>query len=257
MDPAEKRERIQKYFTRATRPYVVPLVLCGLLLAAGVVLRQPIVLMLGGLAFIAAVIIHGVKRSDRPDEQEMGRFLDEDLAELGRRAGQRLGLSRDELIEPPIVLGQGLIFAGWPEAGSIPPAHLPPAAMKVGPGGALRLGAFKYQAFWPTAKFIASYTATWDFCEGRFHHESTEEFFYQDVVSVLWRRERRQAGEGEGAESQEFDVFALTLTSGHAVEVVLNCTAIERARPAGEATRLKDTYQKAVRDLRALLRKKK
>lgn len=273
MNDDVKRARIAKYFRPTPRAAFVLMGACAILFVAGGALAEKVLMGAGAVGIFAGVALWAWMSGLRPTEVELDGWLAEDTEGLLKRARQKLGLREEETIADPIVVGPGFLFAGWEEAKKIEPEHLAPNAWRIGHDGALRLGAFRYQAFFPTAKFLGSYTCSYDFCEGKSCGERTEEFFYRDIVSVTTRQESRKvawlapkgaAGKalGIGREEREeefgdFETFRLTVSSGDFVEVAVSCEEPQKKLLGRKAALKGRSCEQAVAAIRRFLREKK
>ena len=235
----------------------------GAAMRAAEIFLPGVLIVVGGALLVLRVI------GGKPTEAEFDEWLAEDMDALFERARGLLKISPEDVIAEPIVIGPGMLFMGWPDAARISPAHLPPNAWKAGDDGVLRVGAFSYQVFFPTEKYLASFWCVYDLCEGKAYNERTEEFFYRDIVSVgtrvqefaVERIERagllRLRKEVRSYRFSDFESFRLTVSSGDFIEVVVKCTEPQKALLGREASLPSGPYEEAMGAIRRLLREKK
>jgi len=269
MDEGAKRAGVVKFF-EPWPAWGVGLAAAGLLvfiIGAAVGKAEiflPGVLIVAGGALLALRVIGG-----RPSEAEFDDWLAEDIDALFERARGLLKISPEDVIAEPIVVGPGMLFMGWPDAARISAGHLPPNAWRAGNDGVLRVGAFSYQVFFPTEKYLASFWCVYDFCAGKAYNERTEEFFYRDIVSVGTRMQEfaveriERAGllrlrrEVRNYKFGDFESFRLTVSSGDFIEVVVKCAEPQKALLGREVSLPSGPYEEAVGAIRRLLREKK
>jgi len=201
--PATKRElrAIKKYFTPFPRSVWLMWLTAAILIAIGISdtegtsiesdLENGNYIGLAGVAggFLLVVgLLRVLPMIGRPGGTQMDRWLDRDLARLGRRAVTKCGLGTETLTSEPVLLA-GPVFD------------------VAGADFAFRALRRDITRFTPVAVTILNFTeheifayqGALDRLTGNVLEETTDEYFYRDVVSVSTR-----------TESQVVDKHALT-----------------------------------------------
>jgi hypothetical protein len=269
MEASAKRARIENYFAPFPSTAIIPLAVGFIICAGGIAAGSTQVFIAGLMVmFAGAIWVIQILRA-RPTNMQFDDWLAEDVDELFERARKRLDIKPEDVIAEPVVIGPGLLFMGWKDAVRMQSAHLPPNMWRAGEDGVLRVGAFTYQVLFPMEKYLASYICSYDLCEGEAYNEHTEEFFYRDIVSVSTRTDEmtvqqimrkgllRRTPEVITHTFNDFDTFRLTLSSGDAMQVVVKCSAPQKALLKRKASLPAGAYDDAVNAIRKLLRDKK
>jgi len=202
-----------------------------------------------------------------PSDSEMQQYLEEDLEYLKGHARKKLGMEEEDVIAEPLVVAPGLLFASWEQAKGMNPDHVAPRAAKVGKDNTLRMGSFECSVFFPTQKFLGTYYCVFDACEGHCFHESTDEFFYQDIVQVATKTENRAVAwrekDGTSRSNQVNDMmmFRLTVSSGDGVSIHIHSEDMKRFifgdKRADRLQLIATNHEKAIQTIRKFLREKK
>jgi len=170
-----------------------------------------------------------------PSDREIDRWTREDFQALNERALQRAGIERSELAGDPIpIYGPGDV-----------------KPRKVGEDKRLRFGRYGGVVITFTGDRLLIYSCVVDISTGNTLSESTDEYWYRDVVSVSTKTlsghlGRKQVSTGE--------YFILTTSRGSSAEVLLRSAEVERLfggeLPANDG-------EEAILAVRKMLREKK
>jgi hypothetical protein len=245
-----ERSQIKKYFKKFPT-WAVWMIIIGLpLLAAKFVGVIPIGLGIWGI----------VSYYQKPSDEQMDAWIQEDLQGLRTRALAKTGLDTSELIaEPVMVYGPRFWNIGGSEVG-----------IKKGKDGIVRFMPIGITVINFTPHQLMAYQCAVDLTTGNSLSESTDEYFYRDVVSVSTQSESLTL-EGIGTavsngplaalmvdgklQLNAAETFKLTTSGGTFIKVLLgDPKLIERAGGGSIPT---DMADKAVQTVRKMLREKK
>jgi hypothetical protein len=248
----DKRERIQRYF-RFSKKGPVWCIIIGIILL-------PVII---GLFLILFGVFALLGSRGIPKDRQIDRWTDEDINGLNTQALNKTGLSQDDLISDQVVV-TGLRF--WNVGG----AEL---GVKLGKDDRIRFTPVGVTIINFTQHQLVAYQCALDLMTGNPLSESTEEYFYRDVVSVSTQAESKSWDKSMLSESglkrtplssmvrggklqfNAAETFVLTTSGGTSLEVVLrDPTLIEAAGGGYIPTELAD---KAIKSVRRMLREKK
>jgi hypothetical protein len=246
MDEETKRKRIRNYFKPFPKWALylaiagVVILLIGLSGSAGAAIVGLLLAGGGGYAIYAST-------QGKATDQEMDQWLDEDLKELSPKALKKLGIDQSELISEPIRIHGPILWAANGVSGQ-------DLVWKTGKDRIARFGVYKATLFHLTDKQIGSYQATYNFLKHIPLNESTDEYFYKDIVNVSTKETSTSYSLPNGQKLVSAETFALKVSSGDAVEVVLRDPALEKFTQGQIPT---TTAEKAIQSIRTILREKK
>jgi hypothetical protein len=248
----EERSKIRKYFKKFPT-WAIWMIIIGLpLIAAKFVGVIPIGLGIWGI----------VSYYQKPSDAEMDAWIQEDMKNLQTRALAKTAIDRSELIaEPVIVYGPRFWNIGGAEVG-----------IKKGNDGIVRFMPIGMTVINFTPHQLVAYQCALDLTTGNTLNESTDEYFYRDVVSVSTQSKsktytRAEIGKGlsEGLlkglmtdgklQFNAAEMFILTTSGGTSIEVVLRDPQLIES--AGGGSIPTDMADKAVQTVRKMLREKK
>jgi hypothetical protein len=258
MSETEKRKRLKRYFLPPPG-WPINAILVGIAaVVVGYLIPSPWIVIVGiGLAALGVVWKLG--RFGIPSDEDVDRWMAEDCQNLAARARQKSGFAESQFRHDPIIF---IYAVGFRAPSSIFRGR------KVGkdkwarttPNGATVINVTEDQ--------LSVYSCVIDHTTGNKLNETTQEVFYQDVVSVdtrttsesvnvtNWSKSERQRAEKAGVKvfnnTIQFDGMenvSLRLASGDGISVAFNePTAIGR-RGSGESVN-----DKALASLRYLIR---
>ena len=248
-----EREQIKKYFAKFPR-WAVWAIIIGLPLLAALGL---------GLILIGAGIWGLVSYFQKPTDEQMDAWTQEDLKGLQARALAKTGLDPSELVaEPVMVYGPRFWRVGGAEV-----------AIKKGKDGIVRFMPLGVTVINFTQNQLVAYQCALDLTTGNPLSESTDEYFYRDVVSVSTQSKTLtwdQAALNASALAMEAlsplltagklqfndaETFVLTTSGGTSIEVVLSDPKLIDSVGGGSIPT--DMAEKAVQTVRKMLREKK
>jgi len=246
MDEESKRKMILKYFE--------PFPGCAIwMIVIGVVITL-IGFSAGAFAIIMGLVIAGIGglliysyRHGRPTDQQMDEWLEEDLKALSKRALNKMGIDETELVSEPVqVIGPRL----WDVAGA-------GVFFKRGDDYVLRFSPVGVTIINFTQNQLLAYSCVFDLTTGNVLNETTDEYFYKDVVSVSTKSESRTVTiEKLGTvQLNAAETFTLTTTGGTSLSVVLRDPTLIEKMGGGEIPTTR--AEKAIQTVRKMLREKK
>lgn len=218
-------ERNKKYFSGNTlsefvkNHIIITVVVCLLLAITG--LGGIVVVLLG-----AAVVYLTSKNA--PKDEEIDAAVSKQLANMKDRAMKKLGVDEDEVSEIAPITFDGYVYDK--------------AMIKKGKDGLYRSN--KYQAVMFFFSTNEVHCFTYDFCitENK-QRESTDVYFYKDIVSVSTQTDGTEYSVGKGKSSQfDYEYFKLTTTGGTSI----SCSV-----------RNIDDAQRSINGMRSLIQSKK
>src|SRR2546425_6912812 len=226
----DKRSQLKKYFKKFPKASIV-LILLGLTsFPAGVDVFPALVLLaIGGWLIYSW--------SQQPTDEQVDRWVAEALQHVRKGALAKGGVDSSELVAETIVLfGPRFWDIGGADAG-----------IKKGRDGILRFMPLGATVLNFTADQLLIYQCALDLASGNLLNESTDEYFYRDIVSVSTQSESLTPDRSVGAtglsggllkaltkrEAVQFnsaEAFVLTTSAGTSVKAVLqDLTLIEKA----------------------------
>jgi len=248
----EERAKVKKYFARFPK-WAVWSILVGL----------PLIAAFGvGLILIGAGIWGLISYSGRPSDAQVDAWVREELKGLQARALAKTGLDPSELIgEPVMVYGPRFWKVGGAEVG-----------IRQGNDGIVRFMPLGVTVINFTQNQLIAYQCALDLTTGNPMSESTDEYFYRDVVSVstqskslTWDAAALPSSVMQGPlaalvkygklQFNEAEAFVLTTSGGTSIEVVLRDPQLISC--AGGGSIPTEMAEKAVQTVRKMLREKK
>jgi hypothetical protein len=249
----DKREQIKKYF----KPFPKWSVLLTIL---GVIL-----LIVYGLGIILIIIgtwkIVSWKR--RPADRQMDAWIEEDLQSTEKRALERTGLDKSELVSETVLL-TGLRF--WNIGGA-------EIGIQKGKDDIIRFTPIGVTVLNFTEHQLIAYQCALDLMTGNSLSESTDEYFYRDVVSLSMKTEsltwdKAMLSSAGLAKTPLVDLMkhgklqfnaanmvVLTTSGGTSIEVVLDDPTLIESVGGGRIPT--EHADKAMQAVRKMLREKK
>jgi len=249
----DERSKIKKYFKKFPK-WAIWMIIIGLpLLAAKFLGLIPIGLGIWGI----------VSYYQKPGDAEMDAWIQEDMKNLQTRALAKTGLDPSELIaESVMVYGPRFWNIGGAEVG-----------IKKGDDGIVRFMPIGITVINFTPHQLVAYQCALDLTTGNPLSESTDEYFYRDVVSVSTQSKTQTWDKAEiGANALSLrqlaplmtagklqlnaaETFFLTTSGGTSIQVVLRDPKLIESVGGGSIPT--DMADKAVQTVRKMLREKK
>jgi hypothetical protein len=234
MDP--KRKSIQKYFNSKFPKWALILIAIGLImLLVGFSSKDAIPVAVFGLLLAAAGGFGIYNYTQTPTDQQIDQWTREDLLGLDQKALNKTGIDKSEVMGEPVTITGPADFAVY----------------KVGKDRIIRFGKIVAVVINFTQNQLLVYSCNIDVTTGNTLKESTDEYFYRDVVSVSTKTEDGQIG---GTRVSAGEYFTLTTSGGTSVKVFLQSPEIGKQlggeMPSTDADR-------AIQAIRKMLREKK
>lgn len=183
----------------------------------------------------------------KPSDQEMDKYIAEDLSTAKAKGLQKSGIDESELVsESVVVTGPGF----WNTAGAT-------ILFKKGKDGRLRFTPINISVLQMTQHQIVSYQACLDLTTGNFLNEATDEYFYKDVVSVATKTESKtyQTDKFGTIQLNAAQTFVLTTSGGTSVETILKDPKLIEIMGGGDIPTT--DAERAIQVVRKMLREKK
>ena len=197
MDEKIKRKQIAVYFTHA----LLSSVIAGSCLLAAILSFAVFSIVMSGnilapfsgralgvicaalipLLFLVSYILHVL--NSMPEDHEIDAWFKEETETLKKKALQLLGVEGKVLLAEPVVIFKPVMW----KAKEINEENI---NKKKGKDGLLRFSAWKFMILEFTEKRLGCYIAMYDFIKGETTKETTEEFYYTDIVRVATEQEK-------------------------------------------------------------------
>lgn len=246
MDEQTKRNMIRKYF----RPF--PKWAIGMIVIGVVVFSIGLGSSVGPI--IAGLLIAGIGgfgiylyTQGKPTDQQMDEWLEEDLKNLNKKALNKLGVDETELVSESVqIIG--------PRFWDIGGAYI---GFKKGKDGILRFTPIDVSIINFGQNQLLIYNCVFDLTTGNSLNESTDEFFYKDVVSVQTKTESHTVDIPKWGTVQmnAAETFTLTTSGGTHLSVILRDPTLIKKMGGGEIPITR--AEKAIQAVRKMLREKK
>jgi hypothetical protein len=250
----EKREQIKQWFTYTETSI-------GILIAAGACALFAILGLFGMLAsgnfsaggivglilfsIVPIVVFNGYsKKNNLPTENQLDTWLEEDIQSIIKnRPYDKLGVLKEDLVAESLLV-VGPIF--WNTSGFSQEDIL----TKKGKDGFNRYTTWTIQVFAFTENYLCSYKCHYNWIKNTYINESTNEFFYKDVVSVKTDTISSAYTLINGQRLVHSEAFQLKL-AGDEITVITNDASLNTSSV------MVSKAEKAVQSIRAMLRDKK
>ena len=177
-------------------------------------------------------------------ESQLDSWLDEDIqAILKNRPYDKLGISKtDTVAESLLVVGPIYWNVSGFETNDI--------LIKQGKDGFNRYSIWTVQVFLFTENYLCSYKCNYNWLKNTYINESTNEFFYKDVVSVKTDTVSSAYTLMNGQRLVHSEAFQLKL-AGDEITVIINDASLNTS------STIVSKAEKAVQSIRVMLRDKK
>ena len=211
----------QKYFQPANLKAGVIVCLVGLVLLAA----SPIV---GIIAIAIGALLIYLQVGGRPTDEEIDAAVTSQLKDMKTRALRKLGVDEDEVSEIAPITFDGYVYNK--------------ALIKQGKDGKYRSSKYQAVMFFFSSNEVHCFTYDFSIVESS-QKESTDVYFYKDIVSVSTQTEGTEYSVGKGKSSHfDYEYFKLTTTGGTSI----SC-----------AVRNIDDAQRSINGMRSLIKNKK
>jgi len=247
-----KREQIKKWFTSKAQQSKSDIrmiaIACGIFVLIGLwaisagnsFLGWACIIFFGGGGLYAIL----TNPTNLASESDLDKWLEEDIqAIIKDRPFNKLGISKDDLVaESMLVVGPIYWYVNGFDQNDI--------LAKEGKDGFNRFTAWTVQLFMFTENYLCSYKCDYNWLKNTYINESTNEFFYKDVVSVKTDTVSSAHTLKDGQQMVHSEAFQLKLT-GDEVTVITNDASLKTS------SAMTSKAEKAVQSIRVMLRDKK
>jgi hypothetical protein len=237
------RESIKKYFTSRFPKWAIWLIVIGVLMLLGPAASKVIGLLLavgGGFAIFNATQV--------ASDQQIDEWKQEDLNKLSQRSLDKMGIDAAELVSEAVMIT-------GPRLTNLGPATF---GYRKGKDNILRFTPVDSTIINFTANQLLVYRCALDLISGNPVNESTDEYFYRDVVSVQTASDSVSVnipGLGPAFQLTGAESFRLTTSGGTSVSMVLRDPSLIQKMGGGEIPTT--TAERAIQTIRKMLREKK
>lgn len=248
----DKREQITNWFkyTKPTLGIILLFCFAGGIATLGGFLQlssgdfMAYLSLIVGIFFLLYILFMYMKSNNLPSDSQMDTWLMEDINEIIKdRPYNKLGISKNEMVAEPLLV-VGPIY--WNVSGF----DIKDIKMKKGEDGFNRYSILVVQVFLFTENYLCSYKCNYNWLKNTYINESTNEFFYKDVVSVKTDTISSAYTLMNGQKLVHSEAFQLKL-SGDEVTVITNDASLNTSSV------MTSKAEKAVQSIRAMLRDKK
>ena len=236
----------RNYFKKLPAWAIVFIVIGGITLLIGLSGSGKAVLFGLVLAGLGAFAIYSYIQG-KPTDQQMDEWLEEDLHRLSEKALVKTGTDKDETKADAVTV-TGPRF--WRIGGAS-------ILWKRGNDGTLRYSPMEVSVINFTEHQLLAYTCVLDRTTGNPLNESTEEFFYKDVVSVstTTKSDTQDMGTLGNIQMNAAEYFILLNAGGGELKVFLRDPTLISRMGGGEIPTTR--AEKAIAAVRSMLRAKK
>ena len=210
-----------KYFQPMNLEFAIIVCIIGVFLLA----VSPVV---GLLAIALGVVIIVLQVKGRPTDEEIDSTVTSQLKDMKARALRKLGVDEDEVNEIAPITFDGYVYNN--------------ALIKMGKDGKYRSNKYQAVMFFFSSNEVHCFTYDFSITESS-QKESTDVYFYKDIVSVSTQTEGTEYSVGKSKSSQfDYEYFRLTTTGGTSI----SCSV-----------RNIDDAQRSINGMRSLIKSKK
>lgn len=245
-----KRKRIRHYFTKFPKWTICAIIIGIITLVIGV----------GIILIIVGIIGIYSDRKKRPTDEQIDKWLDEDIKGVEKRALEKLGLEPEEKIETekPFQIIAPVLWWDYEEnEEDIYGVDIKDFVFKQGKDKLIRFGVYNVTIIQLTEKLMVAYQCTYNFLKNVPLNERTEEYFYKDIVAVSTREISSSYVLPNREKLKHAEAFAITIPSGDTVEVIVHSPTLEKY--TGGKSKIMPTSMagNTIAAIRKLLREKK
>lgn len=185
-------------------------------------------LVVGLIAIAVGVLLIVAQVKGRPTDADIDAAVASQLNDMKNRALRKLGVDEDEVSEIAPITFDGYVYNK--------------ALIKQGKDGKYRSSKYQAVMFFFSSNEVHCFTYDFSITESS-QKESTDVYFYKDIVSVSTQTEGTEYSVGKGKNSQfDYEYFKLTTTGGTSI----SCSV-----------RNIDDAQRSINGMRSLIKNKK
>lgn len=213
-----------KYFQPMNLKIAIIACIVGLIVMAAV----DGALVVGLIAIAVGVLLIVAQVKGRPTDADIDAAVASQLNDMKTRALRKLGVDEDEVNEIAPITFDGYVYNK--------------ALVKQGKDGKYRSSKYQAVMFFFSSNEVHCFTYDFSITESG-QKESTDVYFYKDIVSVSTQTEGTEYSVGKGKSSQfDYEYFKLTTTGGNSI----SCSV-----------RNIDDAQRSINGMRSLIKSKK
>jgi len=241
------RAEVKRYFTPFPKAAGYLTSIGGLLAVIGKISNNLAILFPGIILAAAGGILILIHKKGEVSDGTFDDIISDDLKELEKKAIIKNGVNKSDLISEAVVI-TGLKF------GDVAGAEF---HFKKGDDNILRFTPMVVTIVNFTQHQLIAYNCVFDLLTGATLNESTDEYFYKDVVSVSTKTESRTVNIKSIGKIQlnSLETFTLTTSGGTSLSVYLSDPRLAAKLGGGEFS--KSRAEKAIQVIRNVLREKK
>jgi len=196
------------------------------------------------MVFAAAGVFH--MRKGRPTDAAMDEWLAHDLDNLTALSLSKVGLQKSALTRQSVVVTGPTVWKIKDVA-----KH-----SKVGDDKILRYTPVAVTVIHFTKDQLVAYSCVLDLLTGKPHRESTDEFFYRDIVAVQTKKEaKKMEVDGVPLDMKAAETFSITTSGGNTLSVFLTDPTLVAKMGGGEISTARAEQALAV--VRSVVRENK
>ncbi len=205
-----------------------------------------VLFIIGLLIVIGVFVIYFAMTNEyenRLPDKQIDEWLLKDMQKHSQIAVEKLGLNTNDLIRESLIV-PGPIY--WNVSGFSEEDIL----RNKGKDGFFRYAIWRLQVFVFTENFLGSYQCDYNWLNDTSINESTNEFFYKDVVSVKTDSDSSAYNLVDGVKIEHAQAFQLNLP-GDSIKVVINHNNLKTS------SLITNKVDQAVQNIRSTIREKK
>ena len=196
--------------------------------------------------FVGAIWAYRSNKGKLSDS-DIDKWLSEDVDKIARDSVSKLGLDKSLLARDAIVVRGPVLW----KTNGVSEQDL---KWKKGEDGAVRFAINRLTILQFTNQLLAVFTCDYNFLKGTCFNSETNEYYYQDIVSVRTGEESMPYTLPDDVQIEHSRTFRITVSSGDSILVVIGATELEKFTSGKIPTKHAD---EAVQVVRTMLREKK
>ncbi|MGE0127253.1 MAG: hypothetical protein AB7U82_04020 [Blastocatellales bacterium] len=249
MNEQTKRDKLRSYFKKHSVKPGVWLMLLGIF---GAMFSQQLegafaVSILMAVSGIIWLIIFAVLASNRIDDMQVDRWMQEDLNWIVGKSLNKTGLDRSEIIAEPLLITGPIL---WTTTGVSNEDLL----WRKGKDGVARFTIQRVTVILLTKQLLASYACDFNFLKNVTLNERADEYHYKDVVSVSTQEISTSYTLPNGVSCVQAQAFRVSIVNGENIQVMTGASALAEITGGSLPS---NGSEKAVQVIRKMLREKR
>ncbi len=253
MNEEIKRRKIRRYFSKSFLSLnIILLLLGGIIIFISNQSRELGMngVVAGGIIFLIGLftlIVSIIHRLNRPNDNDIDTWFQDDLRVIIDRSLKKLGLDKEQIISDELTIISPIY---WSTIG-IP---FKDVRHKRGKDNLIRFSIYRVTVIQLADQLLASYACDFNFMKNVKLNEETNEFHYVDIASVSTGETSSSYKLPNGKSMVHAQVFRLTAVSGEKIEVTIGSPKLSEEL---SGTFPETGAEKAVQVIRVMLREKK